>query len=213
MKLWPTQRWLNVPDCCLPQLLAQRTGCRTAADPAAAWADTIFADWDQVAPYIPDRCGWALDIGCGLAGFDILLHRACGAFLWLQDMDRVDDRIHYGFGADPSAYCRLGDVAAMMSLNEVRDSAWQGILSPDEVIGRVDLVTSFLAWGFHFPVEVYLPAVSRMLATGGILILDIRKEHWIDEVTWNLRLAIGPLLKIWPHEKHYRCVYMRGSAR
>jgi len=39
----------------------------------------------------------------------------------------------------------------------------------------IDVVVSILAWGFHFPISTYLPAVYQALKPGGILIVDIRK--------------------------------------
>ena len=39
---------LLVPESCLPQILAQRTGCKKVADPASAWSASVLADWNEV---------------------------------------------------------------------------------------------------------------------------------------------------------------------
>jgi hypothetical protein len=41
-------------------------------------------------------------------------------------------------------------------------------------VREVDLALSLRAWGFHFPVETYLPAVMNALRPGGWLIIDVR---------------------------------------
>ena len=41
--------------------------------------------------------------------------------------------------------------------------------------GNYDLIFSFLAWGYHFPVETYLKEVSRNISQDGCLIIDIRE--------------------------------------
>jgi hypothetical protein len=37
-------------------------------------------------------------------------------------------------------------------------------------------VISLISWGFHYPVNVYLSEVSRVLSKNGAVILDVRKD-------------------------------------
>lgn len=199
-------RCLLVPNSCLPQILAQRTGCKKAPDPAGAWSDSIWADWTQVAQWIPSVVSQSLDIGCGLGGFDVMLWRARHPFMFLLDRDNFQEKPRYGYGDAPSAYCRFDQVEQMMRTNGVHPSMFETIVTTAEVRGHVDLVTSFIAWGFHFPVDVYLGEVARILRPGGRLIIDIRLETWAES-NQKIRNDVGPLLAKFPFEKHIRGVF------
>lgn len=202
---------LKVSEACLPQLLRQRTGYKTVADPGTAWADSIRADFEQVAPYLPEECRASLDIGCGLAGFDILLWRARKAFVWLLDRDAFEENPRFGFGDNPSAYCLFSAIEHMMEINGVPRSDWFALRDLTGQPKQVDLVTSFIAWGFHFPVSVYLDAVSKILHPGGRLIIDLRAEH-VNEADAAICEKVGPLIVSWPCGKYTRCVFERWTA-
>lgn len=197
---------LKVPTSCLPQLLRQRTGFRNVKDPAMAWADSIRADFAQVSPYLPKALRATLDIGCGLAGFDILLWRYCKPFVWLLDRDAFDEKPQYGYGDNPSAYCLFSDVERMMDSNGVPRGEWFALRDLTGEPKSVDLVTSFIAWGFHFPVSVYLGPVAEILHPGGRIIIDIRTEH-VNEAYAAISGKVGPLVVSWPCGKYTRCVF------
>ena len=201
---------LIVPDSCLRELLAQRTGCKKAADPAATWAASIRADWREVSKWIPARVRSSLDIGCGLAGFDVLLWRARKPFMYLLDRDRFDAVVRYGYGSPASAYCNFSQVMELMEVNRVRSSDYETIVSTMEIFGQVDLVTSFIAWGFHFSVGAYLNAVAIFLAPGGRLILDLRRGTTAEAMPL-LRARFGRPLAVYPHEKHVRVVFEKRA--
>ncbi len=200
---------IQVPAACLPQILAQRTGCKKVADHAEAWIKSIEADWAQVNDFLPKQIDNSLDIGCGLAGFDVLLWRRFRGFMYLLDRDAFEKKPAYGFGESPSAYCQFDQVEEMMRANGVPTLSFETILSVREVIPPVELVTSFIAWGFHFPVDVYLADVARILRPGGRLIIDLRNEH-ADLSVEMIRNHIGPRLKEMPAEKHLRCVFEKA---
>ena len=202
---------ISVPASCLPQILAQRTGCKVVEDPAKAWADSVLADWREVAPYLPEECKTSLDIGCGMAGFDILLHRARNPFIYLLDRDEVDAKPRYGFGDTPSAYCKWAEVEAMMQANGVPRGRWFPVRDSSIVIANLDLVTSFIAWGFHFPVGVYLHDVAKLLRPGGRLIIDIRGDHFGDANDMIIE-SIGRGICLSDHGKFLRCIYERADA-
>lgn len=197
---------IQVPASCLPQILAQRTGCKTVEDPVGAWVKSIDADWHQLEAFLPAQIHNSLDIGCGLAGFDVLLWRKYHGFMYLLDRDAFEKKPVYGFGESPSAYCKFDQVEEMMRANDVFKLDFETILSVFEMIPTVDLVTSFIAWGFHFPVDVYLSEVARVLRPGGRLIIDIRRGTY-TEARQKIAAAIGPLRKTLQTEKYIRCVF------
>ena len=200
---------LKVPTSCLPQLLRQRTGCKAVQDPAKAWADSIRADFAQVSPYMPSALRATLDIGCGLAGFDILLWRARKAFIWLLDRDAFEENPRFGFGDNPSAYCLFSDVERMMETNGVPRNEWFALRDLTGQPKSVDLVTSFIAWGFHFPVGVYLSEVAAKMCKSARLIIDLRSEHRDDAIP-KIENAIGPKMAEFVHGKFSRCVFARA---
>ena len=41
----------------------------------------------------------------------------------------------------------------------------------------MDIIVSFIAWGFHFPLITYLDNVIKLMHNNTILIIDIRKTN------------------------------------
>lgn len=56
--------------------------------------------------------------------------------------------------------------------------------SPSQLVGvsSFDLVYSFIAWGFHFPISTYLQFVSGKLNPDGVGLVEIRKTHIESEL-------------------------------
>ena len=40
----------------------------------------------------------------------------------------------------------------------------------------MELVISLISWGFHYPIQTYLDQVFALLAKGGTMIIDVRKQ-------------------------------------
>jgi hypothetical protein len=142
----------------------------------------IQRDFRSIAPSLPSSAQAILDIGCGLAGIDILLSRHFAApsppDLYLSDFEHTDSRILYDFGPAHAHYNSLTLAQQFLLLNDVPPETIR-MLHPDEIAGtddgrRFDLVISTLAWGFHFPVETYADAISSRMTEQGRLILDVR---------------------------------------
>ncbi len=115
------------------------------------------------------------DIGCGYAMFDLFLYHDFGAELLLIDVEDNEHR-HFGYETEAAAYTSLDTARRFLVANGVPDRAittW----NPDEDeidTDKVDLAVSFLACGFHFPVDMYLPFFRLAVAPGGSVILDLR---------------------------------------
>jgi SAM-dependent methyltransferase len=130
-----------------------------------------------------------LDIGCGVAGIDILLARHYkNAKFYLLDKSHINSRVYYGIEKEAAYYNSLGIAKKMLVANGVAENN----VFLQEVTGapifpgkKFDLIISLISWGFHYPISTYLDEVYNSLGPGGILIVDVRKdtdgEHLLKE--------------------------------
>jgi hypothetical protein len=143
----------------------------------------ILGDFNSIRSALPDETGAILDIGCGMAGIDVLLYRhyqpRFQTDLYLLDYEATSFRLRYGFSTDPAGYNSLAITDQFLSVNGV-PAQCRHLLQPEALEslpmkGRFRIILSLLAWGFHFPVATYLPSTYELLASGGHLVLDIKK--------------------------------------
>jgi hypothetical protein len=156
---------------------------------ARVWADDIRRnfialmrkEYSILAPALPPQVGHILDIGCGVASIDALLfqhyRRDAKLSFSLLDRTQTDSRLRYGFASRADFYNSLEAARELLVANGISAerirliAAQEGFEVP---VREVDLALSLRAWGFHFPVETYLPAVMNALRPGGWLIIDVR---------------------------------------
>ncbi|MGH9178411.1 MAG: hypothetical protein ACRD0N_07645 [Acidimicrobiales bacterium] len=152
----------------------------------------IAADLDSIRGVLPERCTRILDIGCGVAAIDALLHRlylsrGSVAQSFLLDRSELPSAIAYGYRATSSFYNSLEVAVELLMANGVERSQVH-LLEPRpeaiQAIQPVDLTVSLISWGFHYPVATYLDAVAEATRPGGTVVLDVRKgtggEHEIE---------------------------------
>jgi SAM-dependent methyltransferase len=171
-------RWLGL-GAVYDRLLLAPVERRRTASLARAYEDDLRREHEQMAPFLPPAASRVLDIGCGLAGIDLFLHRHYGGGFNLVLLDR-DGRSgsFYGFRAEAAYYNSLALARALLCANGVPDAGIATFdLDRDGFPGGApyDLVVSLLSWGFHYPVGVYLERVLGALAPGGVVIMDVRK--------------------------------------
>lgn len=218
---------LLLPERALPYLLLQRAEAsvfeRTARRHRAfyqrrllRWEARLFGrlvrrryrawlrrDYASIRDFLPDRVHTAVDVGCGIAGIDVLLFRHYGEpadlAMHLYDRSTTSGLVTYGFKGDSEFYNSLELAEATLTINGVpRDRVrTHEVTDPAAVrFPRADLVVSLLSWGFHFPVGTYLEAVHEALGPGGRVILDVRRASGgEDEVraTFGEVHDLGPL--------------------
>lgn len=118
------------------------------------------------------------DIGCGYAIFELFAARSFGSEVLLIDLEENDKR-HFGFQEEGAAYANLDKARRFLLSNEVPEQAVE-TLNPghDDLMAAqsVDLAVSFVACGFHFPVDVYMPFFRDKVSKGGRILLDLRKN-------------------------------------
>ncbi len=150
----------------------------------AAYAEDMRREAATLLPFLPEPCAQVLDIGCGIAGIDVLLHRHLGErlrVLHLLDRSSVAPRIFYGFNAAGAYYNSLPLARRVLVDNGVPGDRIRLIEATDDnaipIDTTLDLVISILSWGFHYPVATYLEQAHARLRPGGRLILDVRKDQ------------------------------------
>ncbi|QCO54457.1 class I SAM-dependent methyltransferase [Pseudorhodobacter turbinis] len=152
---------------------------RLGAQIAQRAAGVIHAEYRALAPVLralaPKRVA---DIGCGYAFFDLFLAKDLNPDLVLIDLESNEHR-HFGFQAEGAAYSSLARAKELLGANGVATTQIT-TLNPREVapetIEPVDLAVSFLSCGFHYPVDLYVPFLDKVLKPGGAAIFDLRAE-------------------------------------
>lgn len=199
----------------LPVLAHQRpTYLNLAVSKASvAFGVEIHEYCAQMRKYYPKPNGQPrtfLDIGCGI-GFGLLvLRNLYGPNNRFFGIDRslIDENIYYGYEEVASAYNNL-DVTRNTALdNGIEARNLMLINIDDEDFPRseqFDIVTSHIAWGFHFPVGTYLPRVKEATRKGGIVCLDLRKgTGGVSEMSKHFELRAA-----FPSTKYLRTVWER----
>lgn len=179
----------------------------------SAFGASIAADLGQLRPHLPERVTSVLDIGCGIAGIDVALHRHYGGDLRIHLLDRTQTdpaAFAYGMGAAERFYNSLDAARDLLVANGVspdRLSLWEA--APDFTFPAqvtFDLVISLLSWGHHYPIETYLGPVRAAMRPGGRVIVDVRKGTGGEE---TLRDAFTDVVVIATTDKHRRLVATR----
>jgi SAM-dependent methyltransferase len=195
-----------------PYLLLQRTHYREAIaqnpsfTAAGLYHDELAREFAAIKPFLPAAAANVLDIGCGLAGIDWFVDRHYGgnATIHLFDKDGTSEQIYYMFHEQAAYYCSLDLARTFLEGNGV---------APERVVShdasekdfprrvRFDLVLSLISWGFHYPIGTYLKQVRKTLATGGVVIVDVRKGTGGER---ELATAIGQPQVVYEHPKYWR---------
>ena len=147
------------------------------------FSEDMAREYAIIKASLPSASRAILDIGCGVAGIDIMLHKhyeAAGRFpeLYLLDKSELNDRVYYGIEKTAAYYNSLDIAIALLAANGVEHSR----IHTQEVTGAsifpgmtFDLIISLISWGFHYPVSTYLDQAHGLLGSGGRLIIDVRK--------------------------------------
>jgi len=175
----------------------------------AAYSSTMQREFATIEPYLQPEAQRIVGIGPGVAGLEILISKyyrerfdAAPEFI-LIDKSQIDE-VYYGFHEQAAAYNSLHVAREGLVLNghpddRIRTLDADGVTA--EEVGKVDLITSLIAWGFHFPVSTYLPLALEALNPGGQLIIDVRKDTGGYE---ELEAAFGKLTVILDDPKFQR---------
>ncbi len=168
-----------VPAECIKWINLQRTGYK---NPINQFKDQIQKEYLEMREYLPTGVESILDIGCGLAGIDILLSKHYGQpELFLMDNSEIDKNIYYGFKEKGACYNSFEETEKLMKVNYIKNYNLIDIKEQRlPVFKKMDLVISLLSCGYHYPINEYLDYINTILSKNGALILDIRE--WSDGI-------------------------------
>lgn len=153
----------------------------------SSYSNIMANEYTNIAPHLPKTANKIVGIGAGVGGLEILLaqhYKSKGQtpVITMIDKNGIDSTIKFGFKDVAAVYNSLelskqalemnGHPAEKIELVEASESAnWA-----KNNQGKVDVITSLIAWGFHFPVKTYLELARTCLSKNGCLIIDVRKE-------------------------------------
>jgi SAM-dependent methyltransferase len=175
-------------------------------------AGVIHAEYLRLAPTLrsiaPQRVA---DIGCGYGLFDLFAARDLGCSVLLIDLEDNGQR-HFGFQAEGAAYSNLRTARALLLANGIAPDRVR-MLNPSvddpAKAGPIDMVWSFIACGFHFPIDPYLPFLHQALAPGGVAIFDLRRS---SSTAQAVKLETFGALEDLPTQPKARRVLLRKEA-
>ena len=172
-------------------------------------------EYDNLKKYLPERPENILDIGCGVAGIDILLYKHysqkdCNPSFYLLDKTEINSKVYYGLEKEAAYYSSL-DVAKQLlienGVDKLKIFIQEATGSPVFLNKKFDLVISLISWGFHYPVSTYLDEVYNSLNMGGTLIIDVRKDSGGEELLKN---KFGSFEVIYEARKHRRILIKKN---
>ncbi len=167
-------------------------------------------EYDIIKEHLPSNLHNILDIGCGVAGIDIMIHaHNKNANFHLLDKTEVNSKVYYGLEKEAAYYNSLGIAKEMLVANGVESSH----VFLQEVTGaplfpgkKFDLIISLISWGFHYPISTYLDYALDALLPGGRLIIDVRKDTDGEAL---LEEKFGPLRIIYEAQKYRRLLVIK----
>ncbi len=146
------------------------------------WNEVCSTYESTRAAFVANR-PWAIaDIGCGQGLIDLLIYDDCRCDLTLIDIEETDD-IFFGFEkATGAGYASLAKAREFLVANGVPDRQILTINPKhDDVLalGAVDIATSFISCGFHYPLATY--ETYFQTNTRKAMIVDIRNRTMSDD--------------------------------
>jgi hypothetical protein len=132
--------------------------------------------------FVNDDSFKVLDIGCGIAGY----HRD-----WLRSRSNSNDHLYlldsnnfhlsalaYGHGDSKRYYnsLNLAKYFIMQDNDFATNIKLLDIAKSYDFPLQIDLVVSFISWGFHYPLSLYWERVLASTKLGGCIMVDIRKD-------------------------------------
>lgn len=151
----------------------------------------VEEDYTILLPHLPAKVDVILDVGCGMAGIDVLLSRHYpDALFLLLDGDGADPRDGWEKNR-PEPFSSRAAAEELLIANGVDRGRWRWIAVNTKEALRADLVISLASWGYHYPIKTY--------DVTGYCIADLRRSEEpargvvihkgakFDRCAWNLK--------------------------
>lgn len=147
------------------------------------YMDDMTHEYNVIKGALPKNCQSVLDIGCGIAGINILVNRHCknpDMKFYLLDKSEIEDSVFYLFNSKGAFYNSLELACDTLASNGISKKNIVPIVANEKneiaIDGKIDLIISLISWGFHYPVSTYLDRAHEILSDNGRLIIDVRKD-------------------------------------
>lgn len=153
----PAELGILIPESCLKWAKAQR--------PDSDYLTGLLHDFKTIEPHLPIEVSSILDIGCGIAGIDVLLKRKYPRAR-LELLDGDGDKTVYGWHENKNLiYNDRKATEDLLRANGFSVDRWHDVGTKEHL--KADLVISLISWGFHYPLSTY--------KVSGYVIADIRR--------------------------------------
>jgi SAM-dependent methyltransferase len=124
-----------------------------------------------------------LDIGCGIGGYHKkwIGERSNSSILYLMDNSEFNIRaLSYGYGNSDRYYNSLfltkfflsNDGSSKVKIESIEIKKEY----PDKIPNHLDLIISFISWGFHYSLEDYWSTIIQKMNQTSIILIDVRKN-------------------------------------
>lgn len=134
----------------------------------------VLEDWETLRPHLPAAARDVLDIGCGIAGIDLVLSRALQEprFFLVDKSRRAHEDKSYDVVAAAREFLTANGVAGerIVTLSSQRRDLHEALKRE-----RYDLVLSLRGLCYMFPYQTYRQTLREVVRGGGRLILDVRR--------------------------------------
>lgn len=162
----------SVPDECVPFIRWQRSRFQSEAfsdeDVKREYVRWVERDYGDMRRFLPKEAKTVLDVGCGMAGIDVLLQRHYpGAKIRLLDGDGEAVVEGRGYNAVSAPYSSRAMTERLLASNGVTVDQWYEV-GTEELL-EADLIVSLASLGYHYPLSTY--------RLRGFVICDLRHRR------------------------------------
>ncbi len=184
---------LKQTEASYPYLRVQKGQLDHIEDRTLFWAAYLALtrnQFSEIQPHLPPTCKAILDIGGGMGGIDVLVHRHYSAtqdvnvYILDGDDDQPKVELHRQTFSNRSVSEEFLITNGIERPRFIKPKDVPEVQSRGLVAGYFDLILSFNAWCFHLPPSQYLEFVDSCLSVRGVLIVDLRKNraHWLPDL-------------------------------
>lgn len=135
----------------------------------------ITRDFETIEPWLPAKVSSVLDIGCGLAGVNVLIANWCSGACKKINLLDGDGTAHrkVGFVANTKAWSDVNRGAEVVRANLPGTVKVAAFTTAEKKI-PCDLLISLKSWAHHYSAQTYMALAVASLRKKGRMILDIR---------------------------------------
>jgi len=147
-----------------------------------SYFEQLQDDYNDIDNFLPVNAESILDIGCGLGGINLFISKKYrhNIKIMLLDKTKIDNSIVYNYRENASFYnsLPLAKIFLVQYGVPTTNITYKECKSDNTIpySNKFDIIISLLSWGFHYPLNIYLDQVEKLLKNNGILIIDIREN-------------------------------------